>query len=287
MTTDEHAYDEQVEEQEERDHARPAPSAARHGETPRLRLHSTVVYDTIRRDGEEELRRPLTSLWWSGVGAGLAISSSVVAEGVLHSHLPQADWTVLISSFGYCVGFLIVVLGRLQLFTENTITAILPLLADTTRLRTLQTARLWGVVFLANLVGTAAAAGVSAALGIATDEQLRALIEVSLPLADKTAMETLLSGIPAGFLIAAMVWMLPSSQNFEFWVILVITYVIGIGGFSHVIAGSTEAFLLIFQSRLSVAEGLFGFLLPCLAGNVIGGTLLFALLAYGQVKEEI
>lgn len=259
----------------------------RGGAAPPLRLHSTEVYETVRRDGEEELRRPLVSLWWSGVAAGLAISSSLVAEGMLHKHLPEAEWTVLISSFGYAVGFLIVVLGRLQLFTENTITAILPLLAEPSRRCLWQTGRLWGVVLCANLVGTGAAAAIAVVLGIADEAQLRALVEVALPVAEKDAMETLVTGIPAGFLIAAMVWMLPSSRSFEFWVILTVTYVIGIAGFSHVIAGSTEAYLLIFEGRMTLVQGLFGFLLPCFAGNVIGGSLLFALLAYGQVKEEI
>jgi formate/nitrite transporter FocA (FNT family) len=254
---------------------------------PQLRLQSTVVYDAIRHEGQEELRRPLTSLWWSGVAAGLGISTSIVAQGVLHEHLPDAQWRPLVTGFGYTVGFLIVVLGRLQLFTENTITVILPLLAEWSPLRLWQIVRLWTVVFAANLTGTGAAAGIAYSFGIATERQLTALTEISMKVYEKTPLETLLTGIPGGFLIAAMVWMMPQSRNFEFWTILTITYVIAIGGFSHVVAGSTEAFLLIYQGIMTPWEGLYVFLGPAFAGNVIGGTLLFALLAYGQVKEEM
>ncbi len=250
-------------------------------------LQSAAVYQIIRRDGEEELARPLVSLWWSGLAAGLAISMSVVAEAALHQHLPEAEWTPLVSSLGYSVGFLIVVLGRLQLFTENTITVILPLLAAPSRRQFWLTAQLWAVVLTANLVGTLLAAAVSHYGGLASDAQIAAIRAISQPILDKSFSDALLAGIPAGFLIAAMVWMLPSSSRFEFWTVLLMTYVIGVGGFSHVIAGSTEAFLLIFLGDIGPLGGIGGYILPALIGNVIGGTGLFALLAYAQVKEEI
>lgn len=113
----------------------------------------SVVFETIRREAKHELSRPFSALWWSGVAAGLAISISVVCKGSLVSILPDADWAAGISNLGYTVGFLIVILGRMQLFTENTITPILPLLLAPTRNNLLRTARLWIIVFTANLVG--------------------------------------------------------------------------------------------------------------------------------------
>ncbi len=92
----------------------------------RQRPSSPVIYEVIRQDGDEELARPLNSLWWSGIAAGLGISMSVVAEGLLHRALPDREWRPLVENLGYTLGFLIVVLGRLQLFTSNTLTAVLP-----------------------------------------------------------------------------------------------------------------------------------------------------------------
>ena len=251
------------------------------------KLRAPLVYEIIRAEGEKELRRPVASLWWSGVAAGLGISFSVVAEGLLHRHLPDAPWRPLVENLGYCFGFLIVVLGRLQLFTENTITAVLPLAKTRTARNFLLTGRLWGVVFAANMVGTMLFALSAVFVGLYTADQLGGLFAIAHHLMAKTPMEMLWHAVPAGFLVAAMVWMMPSAEGSEFWVILSITYLIALGDFAHVIAGSAEAFLLLLSGEIGVVKTLFGFLVPTFVGNVLGGTLLFALLAYGQVKEEL
>src|SRR5512138_3797928 len=92
----------------------------------RSQLRTPVIYEIVRKRGDEEMARPAISLWWSGVAAGLSISFSLLAQSILQTHLPDAPWRSLVSSLGYSVGFLMVVLGRQQLFTENTITAVLP-----------------------------------------------------------------------------------------------------------------------------------------------------------------
>jgi len=253
----------------------------------RQRLRSPLVYEIIRSEGEAELKRPLASLWWSGVAAGLGISFSVVTEGILHRHLPDAPWRPLLENFGYCVGFLIVVLGRLQLFTENTITAVLPLAKARTRENFLLTARLWGVVFVANMAGTLLFAAAAVYLNLFTVEQLAGLLEISSHLMAKSETEMLLHALPAGFLVAAMVWMMPSAEGSEFWVILFMTYLIALGDVGDVIAGSAEAFLLLLSGEVDIRQVLFGFALPAFVGNVLGGTILFTVLAYAQVKEEL
>src|SRR4051812_23722722 len=87
-----------------------------------------IVYQAISREGEEELERSSSALFWSALGAGLAMGFSMIAEALLTTHLPDAPWRILIAKFGYSIGFLIVILGRQQLFTENTLTPILPLM---------------------------------------------------------------------------------------------------------------------------------------------------------------
>jgi formate/nitrite transporter FocA (FNT family) len=107
---------------------KPLPEKQQEVVEEHLPLRSPMVYEVVRQEGEIELGRPLASLWWSGVAAGIAMYSSLLALGVLNEHLPDEPWKPLVANFGYCFGFIIVVLGRLQLFTENTITAVLPLL---------------------------------------------------------------------------------------------------------------------------------------------------------------
>ncbi|MFN2166208.1 MAG: formate/nitrite transporter family protein, partial [Anaerolineae bacterium] len=232
-------------------------------------------------------QRPAASLWWSGVAAGVCISVSPLAEGALHHYLPDVPWQHVVTSFGYCFGFLIVVLGRLQLFTETTITAVLPLLAHWSTSTVKRTARLWGIVLAANLAGTFATAVLMTQVGLMPEAHLAAALEVAGGLLHLDWLQAALYGIPAGFLVAAITWMLPKSEGSEFWVIVTLTYLIGVGGFTHVIAGSTEIFMLIMAGELGLGRALGGLLLPILVGNVIGGTGLFALLAYGQVREEI
>lgn len=249
------------------------------------RLRAPAVYSVVRREGEDELVRPATSLWWSGLAAGIGISTSVFVSALLHQHLPDAEWTRVVESFGYTTGFLIVVLGRMQLFTENTITAVLPVLSDVSKANLTAIGRLWAIVLVANLVGSFAAACL-ATWGVATPDQLAAAVEFSRHAVAGSPFSILLRAIPAGFFVAAMVWMMASSRE-RFWIVVTMTYIIAVGGFPHVIAGSAEAYLLLLSGDFSLADTFLGFIGPALIGNIIGGTVLFTLLAYGQVAKEL
>ena len=93
-------------------------------------LNADVTYEVIRREGEGELRRSPSALAYSSLAAGLSMGFSFLAQGLLRSHLPDTEWAPLVSKLGYAVGFLIVILGSQQLFTENTLTAVVPTLAQ-------------------------------------------------------------------------------------------------------------------------------------------------------------
>ena len=251
------------------------------------RARAPVHYEVVRQEGEAELERPAASLWWSGVAGGLAISASVFSQGFIYSHLPNAEWRPLVASFGYCIGFVIVIIGGFQLFTEQTVKAILPLLSDQSRQNFIRTARLWGIVLLANMAGTFVAALFATYSGAVKPEQFNAFLEISRPLAALGFVEAVMRGVPAGFLIAALAWIMPNAVGSKFWVIIAVTYAISLGEFAHVVAGSAEIFLLLVVGEISVAKAFGGLLLPVLVGNVLGGTVLFSLIAYAQVKEEM
>ncbi len=246
-----------------------------------------VIYEIVRRLGEEEMDRPATSLWWSGVAAGLSISFSLLAQAILEIHLPDAPWRPLVSSFGYSVGFLMVVLARQQLFTENTITVVLPVAAECTWHNVGRLARLWGIVFVANMVGTLFAALFCTFTPVLTPELRAGMLEVSRVAMDGNWIEMFFKGISAGFLIAAMVWLIPSANSAQFHVITLMTYLIAVGGFTHIVAGSVEAFMLVANGELSIAAMIVDFAVPVTLGNIVGGTALFALISYAQVMKEI
>lgn len=251
------------------------------------RLAAPVVYEIVRRDGLDELDRPKLSLVWSGVAAGIMISFSILAEALLRVRLPDTPWRPLVENLGYTTGFLLTIVGRLQLFTENTITTVIPFCHRPSWRIFNAIVRLWSIVFAANLVGTAIAAGfIALSPGFGEDVRL-AMSEISLHMMDDTAMGMFMRGIPAGILIAAIVWMLPSAGASAIWIIVIFTYLIALGDFTHVVAGSTEAHYLLLTGQISFVDGLYRFLVPVLAGNVVGGTAVFSLLAYGQVHQEV
>lgn len=253
----------------------------------RERLRSVIIYEIVRDEGEQELLRPPVSLWWSAVTAGVAISASLGAQGALHHYLPDAPWRPLVEKLGYTVGFLIVVLGRLQLFTENTVTVVLPLMAEPTRRNLLLMARLWSVVFAGNVAGTFMFALAAVYLGLFPAEQVESFREVARSFMDKTALEMALLGIPAGFMIAVLVWVLPSAEGNEFWVIVTLTYFLAVGDFAHVVVGSADALLLLVSGEIGLWRTFGVFMVPTFVGNVLGGTALFAVLAYSQVRKEM
>ncbi|HEY1797944.1 MAG TPA: formate/nitrite transporter family protein [Stellaceae bacterium] len=246
-----------------------------------------VIYEIVARLGEEEMSRPVTSLVWSGVAAGLSISFSVLAQAILEARLPDAGWRPLVSSFGYSVGFLMAVLSRQQLFTENTVTAILPVMNRMTIGKVLNLGRLWGVVLAANLVGTLVAALFCTWNPALASTFYAPMLSISSHLLSHGWSEMFFGGITAGFLMAAMVWMIPSADAAQFFVVTLMTYLIAAGGFPHIVAGSVEGFMLVLHHDAGVLWLVRDFFLPVLAGNIVGGTVLFGLISYAQVMKEI
>ena len=132
----------------------PKNGGAKTSRRPTLR----EIHEVVRADGEEELDRSNSALFWSGLAAGTSMSFSLIADGLLRHYLPDTDWAPAVARLGYSLGFLIVILGRQQLFTENTLTVVIPLL-HSKDLRTLgNLLRVWSIVLLTNLVGGAAVA---------------------------------------------------------------------------------------------------------------------------------
>jgi formate-nitrite transporter family protein len=255
----------------------------------RLAIGANVVYETIRREGEEELHRPATALAWSALAAGLSMGFSFVAEGLLMARLPDQPWRPLIARTGYCVGFLIVILGRQQLFTENTLTVVLPLLVRKDLSTLLRMLRLWGVVLGANLIGTFLFALCLGRISLFDVHTQQCLTEIGTAHSNASFGTVLVRAIFAGWLIALMVWLLPAAESARVSIIIIVTYLIGISGFNHIIAGSTTMFFLIVTNSISWGTYLVQFFFPTLLGNVIGGLALVAALGHAQVvggKEQ-
>jgi formate-nitrite transporter family protein len=250
------------------------------------RPNAALIHETIRAEGESELDRSVVALVLSGLAAGLSMGFSLVLQGYLHAWLPKGPAQVLISHLGYTVGFLIVVLGRQQLFTENTLTPILPLLHNRDASTLFKVGRLWILVLFANVLGAWMFAAVAAHSSVFPVEIKQAFSEISAHTTSASFGTTFLRAVFAGWLIALMVWLLPGAEGSRPLIIIVITYVVSVAGFAHVIAGSVDCFFLVEAGQATWWEFMSSFFIPTLAGNVVGGVSLVAVLNYGQVAQE-
>jgi formate/nitrite transporter FocA (FNT family) len=242
-----------------------------------------VIYRAIRQDGDHALGMTNGELIWSGVAAGISMGFSLAAEGVLRAHLPDAPWRPLVAKLGYSVGFLIVILGRQQLFTEQTLTAMLSLFSADREEGTLgNVARLWMIVLIANLVGAALFAGAAAWTPAFSPEVREAFGHIGHEALNPGFVANLVRGIYAGFLIATMVWLLPGSGESRMWIVIVIAWVVGVASLAHVIAGSSETLYVVFRGERALSDYLLNFLVPTFLGNSIGGVALVATFAHAQ-----
>ena len=212
---------------------------------------------------------------------------SLLSEGLLRAHLPDAPWRPLITKFGYSIGFLIVILGRQQLFTENTLTVILPLLRKKNLSTLAKVGRLWGIVLAANLAGAFIFASVLGNTNAVGPDIRSAITDIAREAYSADPGSIFLRGIFAGWLIALMVWLLPFAEAGRVWVIMLITYFVGLGSFSHIIAGSVDALFLVGVGEKSVAAYLFQYMLPTLFGNILGGVSLVAAFAHVQFIARV
>ena len=210
---------------------------------------------------------------------------SFLAEGLLRSFLPEADWRPLVTKLGYSVGFIIVIVGSQQLFTENTLMPIVPLLSRRTMEALRNVLRLWAAVLVGNLIGAFAFGATLGRLAVVEPRVMRALSEISAEALRHDGTTTLLHAVFAGWLIALMVWMLPGSRGNRLSVIVLMTYLVGLGGFAHIIAGAGEVFYAAVRHEATWGHVANGYLLPTLVGNVLGGVTMVAALNHAQATS--
>jgi formate/nitrite transporter FocA (FNT family) len=246
-------------------------------------LNAAATHEVIRREGVKELQRPAAGLAWSGLAAGLAMGFSLVTEGALRSHLPDAPWRPLITKLGYPVGFLIVILGSQQLYTENTLTPIVPLMTHRTRAMLGKVLKLWGIVLLTNLIGAFLFAWVAGATEVFRPELRVAFAEIGREAMEGSPGELFVRAIFAGWLIALMVWMLPAAESGRVFVITVMAWLVGVASLAHIIVGSVEVLYLVVTGEATFGEYVGRYMVPTLIGNTLGGVVLVALLNHNQV----
>lgn len=255
-------------------------------ETPEMgaRLTAAQIFSVVYATGEDELKRSAAGLTLSGLAAGLGMGlTGLGAATILAAVGPDAPGAHILSALLYPVGFLVVVMGRAQLFTENTLFPVVVVLA--TKRHLLYTLRLWGIVFAANVVG----ALLFALLAMKTPALSAELRDALSILGERTVGEVdfgqlFFSGVIGGWIIALMAWLVSAARSSmgQILIVYITTFVVGAAGLAHCIAGSGEALAAVLDGRITAGE--YGIWLAAAAlGNIVGGVLIVSLLNYGQV----
>ncbi|AIR85524.1 MULTISPECIES: formate/nitrite transporter family protein [Erwiniaceae] len=252
-----------------------------------LPSRAAAIHEEIRQDGEKELERDGMALLWSAVAAGLSMSASLMAKGIFHVHLADVPGGFLLENLGYTFGFVIVIMARQQLFTENTVTAVLPVMHKPTGGNFMLLLRLWGVVLAGNLIGTALGALAFNHMPIFDEATRQAFTVISEKVMDNSPSEMFANAVISGWIIATMVWMFPYAGAAKIVVIVMMTWLVALGDLAHIVVGSVEVLYLVFAGTLPWQEFIWPFALPTLLGNITGGTLIFALISHAQIRNDM
>lgn len=241
------------------------------------------IFQRITATADEEFAKRSHLLFVSGLIAGLSMSLSVVGRANLAGAVPgpAAD---PIGALLYPLGFLFVIMGRYQLYTENTLT---PVVRVMTRIASIpHLLRVWGVVLVANLLGTGIAAFALAKTNIFSAPAAEAARDLGHHLVAMSGPTLFWKGIVAGWLVASIVWLVHATDSSvtRFLTVFLVTYVLAIADLAHCVVGACEVLYLVLTGGASWSAFWWGFFAPATAGNTVGGVLLVAGLNFARTS---
>lgn len=253
------------------------------------RLSAVEIHDNILAGASEDAERPSSSLLWSALASGLVIGFSFLGSAYLSSLADAEAYRKALAAAGYPLGFIFVVIGRSELFTENTLEPVIPLLHERTAKRLGDLGRLWALLLIGNMAGALVFAWLLARTAMVPPSLHAALRAVSESATSGGFGIVFYQGIYAGWLIALMSWLLgaTTARGAQIVIVWICTAAISAFEFRHSIAGAIEAFYRAFVGTATWADMLGNFIAPAVLGNAVGGVVLVALLNYAQVKAEL
>jgi formate/nitrite transporter FocA (FNT family) len=263
---------------------RPEPSDAE-SSTQRDRPTANQIFNQVSSNGRHELERSNISLTISGIAGGLLMGLTGMSVAILMSMVGTTPAGKLVALFFYPIGFMVVILGRSQLFTENTLYPVALMLAE--KKHFFSTLRLWALVFPANIFGAFLFALLAVKTGALKPEFVVQLAKLGTESVSITPAHAFWSGVVGGWIIATVAWLVSASHSITGSVMLIwtMTFIVGIGHFSHCVASSGEILSTVLYGQATFSQ-FFHWLAPATAGNIAGGVLLVTLLEYGQSKLD-
>jgi formate/nitrite transporter FocA (FNT family) len=241
----------------------------------------------LRNNARQELGRSGVSLAISGLAGGVfmglsALGNAIAIALLTTSGMAPTKTILFVAKMFYPLGFIVVILGRSQLFTENTLYPVALVLAE--KKHFWKTLRLWCTVLPANVLGALAFAAIASLTGALSSDIVNALAQLGLDAIHNPPATIFWSGVMGGWIIATVAWLVSGSHSItgSVMIIWMLTFVVGLGNFAHCIAASGEILTAVLIGKAAWAS--YGnWLFFAVAGNICGGVGLVTLLEYGQV----
>lgn len=263
----------------------PADAGATTSDPAKAKTSDQILADEVWQ-GLGELRRPAPGLFFAGLSGGLDVGFSAFFMAVALTLLEPGTSPLLtrvVLGNMYATGFIFVILGRSEIFTEHTTLAVFPVLRGEATLR--QLSRLWAIIYVSNLTGAVIFALFAVELGLRLGVvDLSAFEVISQELVRHRPLTILLSAIAAGWLMGLLSWLATAAQDTlsRMVVVWLITFVMGFAGLHHSIVGSVEVLSGVFSDTATTAADYGHFLLWTTLGNTLGGVTLAAVVKYSH-----
>jgi len=242
------------------------------------------VFRRVLASAHEELHRSKTLLFWSGTAAGLSLGLTFIARATFTGLTGETD-PGFVGNLLYPIGFVLIVVGRYQLFTENTLTPVALVLTRLADLGSLL--RLWVIVLAGNLLGATVMAALLAWTGVLTPEATAAATAIGSHVLEVPLNTVFGRAVIAGWIVASMVWLLHAVRDDLARIVVVwaLMFVVGVADLFHVITGTLEVLYLLFDTGGSWMDSA-GFFVAVLSGNVLGGVVFVTVVNTAQFGRE-
>jgi len=252
-------------------------------QTESTRPTAHEIYERVLKDGTDELERPTGALAISGLFAGFTLGATPLAVAFVAALLGGGDAATFVAALFYPLGYVAVILGRSQLFTENTLYPVVASLADPRRLP--DTAKLWAAVLVTNTVGAFIFAVVAVTSGALPEEVVSQMAETGDKAVSGSLWRNLWSAVLAGWLLATVAWVVEAAATAVGQVLVIgaLTFIVGLAALDHSVSTAIQVEAALLQGSIGVGNWL-GWLGIAVLGNAVGGVVIVSLFNYGQVR---
>jgi formate/nitrite transporter FocA (FNT family) len=256
----------------------PAQEAQKNLERP----SAQEIFEQVANNARQELKRSTSALAFSGFAGGIFMGLSAMGNAIALAMLGTSSKVQFIAKMFYPLGFIVVILGRAQLFTENTLYPVALVLAE--KKHFWNTMRLWFTVLPSNILGALAFAALASLTSALSPDVVHALAGLGMDAIHRDPSGIFWSGVMGGWIIALAAWLVSGSHSItgSVMIIWILTFVVGLGNFAHCIAASGEILTAVLTGQTGWMSYL-RWIVPAVGGNICGGVGMVTLLEYGQV----